>query len=327
VTTVIHSFSSTLDESIRGQWDSFLVAVQALRSQSDAIDEIAKKSLMLPFQSLISPYTNASLSINHFHPPTTTKLTPHPALGPHIAVLKTHIDILSDLTPTTLTRLAALSHKHNFLIFEDRKFIDIGATVQKQYHGGALRISEWAHIVNCSVLAGPGIVEALAQTAESSGMQSFVKEADAAGGVQGEKVGTGRGMLILAEMTSKGSLATGAYTAASVAIARQFPGFVIGFVATRGLGDVVVEEEKYAAPSSEEDFLIFTTGVNMSSTGDALGQQYNTPRKAVLGGADFIISGRGIYKAGDGSPKQVEEAALRYKKEGWETYLERTGQQ
>lgn len=48
---------------------------------------------------------------------------------------------------------------------------------------------------------------------------------------------------------------------------------------------------------------------------------YNTPRKAVMGGADFIISGRGIYKA-----ENAVEAALKYKKEGWEAYMERTGQ-
>jgi len=40
-----------------------------------------------------------------------------------------------------------------------------------------------------------------------------------------------------------------------------------------------------------------------------------------MGGADFIISGRGIYKA-----ENAVEAALKYKKEGWEAYMERTGQ-
>lgn len=229
-----------------------------------------------------------------------------PELGPHIAVLKTHIDILSDLSPATLSQLTSLSAKHNFLIFEDRKFIDIGSTVQKQYHGGALKIVEWSHIINCSVLPGPGIVEALAQTAESESVK----------GVDG-KVGGGRGLLILAEMTSKGSLATEGYTAASVAIARQFPSFVLGFVSTRSLSSISPSEQK----DDKEDFVVFTTGVNMSSAGDALGQQYNTPRKAVMGGADFIICGRGIYK-----DREPVEAAKRYKKEGWEAYLERTGQ-
>jgi orotidine-5'-phosphate decarboxylase len=57
-----------------------------------------------------------------------------------------------------------LAKKHNFVISEDGKFIDIGHTAQQQYHGGALRISEFAHVVNASVLAGEGMIEALEQT-------------------------------------------------------------------------------------------------------------------------------------------------------------------
>ena len=89
-------------------------------------------------------------------------------LGPPIAVFKTHIDIVSDFSEKTVQGLKDLSKQHNFMIFEDRKFVDIGNTVQKQYHGGTLRISEWAHLVNASVLAGDGIIEALSQTGTSA---------------------------------------------------------------------------------------------------------------------------------------------------------------
>lgn len=177
-----------------------------------------------------------------------------------------------------------------------------------------MRISEWAHIVNATMLPGPGIIEALSLTAESEEVGKLVKEGEE--GKEG-KAGMGRGMLILAEMTSKGSLATGEYTRASVEVARRFPKFVIGFVSTRSLSHV--EPEKKG--DEKEDFVLFTTGVNMSTKGDKLGQQYNTPRKAVIGGADFIISGRGVYAAED-----RVEAAVRYKTEGWDAYLERTGQ-
>lgn len=218
--------------------------------------------------------------------------------------MKTHIDILSDFGPETISGLKSLSEKHNFLIFEDRKFIDIGNTVQKQYHGGALRISEWAHIVNCSILPGEGIVEALAQTASADDFP----------------YGPERGLLILAEMTSKGSLATGEYTEASVQIARKYQRFVMGFVSTRSLNGV--SPAAAAEKEDEEDFVVFTTGVNLSSKGDKLGQQYQTPQSAIARGADFIIAGRGIYAAPD-----PVEAVKRYQQEGWDAYLARIGQQ
>ncbi|KAB8215504.1 humps family-domain-containing protein [Aspergillus novoparasiticus] len=236
---------------------------------------------------------------------TTTKelLDLADRLGPYIAVIKTHIDILSDFSEETIIGLKALAEKHNFLIFEDRKFIDIGNTVQKQYHGGTLRISEWAHIINCSILPGEGIVEALAQTASAEDFP----------------YGSERGLLILAEMTSKGSLATGQYTTSSVDYARKYKKFVMGFVSTRHLGEV---QSEVSSPSEEEDFVVFTTGVNLSSKGDKLGQQYQTPESAVGRGADFIIAGRGIYAAPD-----PVEAAKRYQKEGWDAYLKRVGAQ
>ena len=229
-------------------------------------------------------------------------------MGPYIAVLKTHIDIISDFSQATTDGLTQLSNKHNFLIFEDRKFVDIGNTVQKQYKGGALRIFDWAHIVNASVLAGEGIIKALDEVIAQAGASSE------------------RGILILAEMTSKGSLATGEYTRASVEIAQKYSQSVIGFVATRELSGYVSGNASERAPGCdhtdskgrEEDFVVFTTGVNMSSKGDALGQQYQTPTSAVKGGSDFLIAGRGIYAVPD--PIVAVKA---YREEGWNAYLAR----
>lgn len=220
------------------------------------------------------------------------------ALGPYIAVFKTHCDIVSDFSNDTIKELKKLSEKHDFLIFEDRKLVDIGNTVQKQYHGGILKLSEWAHFVNVSILGGPGIVEALSQTGLSDEVKAL-----------GD-----RGLLILAEMKSKGSLATGNYTQSSIDIARRFPEFAVGFVA---MGSLTRTAHK-SVPSPSEDFVVFTTGVDKSSKGDPLGQTYNTPSKAVAGGSDFIISGRGIYAAED-----PIGAAKAYQSEGWQAYLDR----
>lgn len=78
-----------------------------------------------------------------------------------------------------------------------------------------MHISDWAHIVNASIRAGEGIVEAMEQTVQAA---DFPYKGD-------------RALLVLAEMTTKGSLATGDYTKSSVEIARKHKDFVIGFYA------------------------------------------------------------------------------------------------
>lgn len=90
-------------------------------------------------------------------------------IGPSIVVLKTHYDLVAgwDYNPQTGTgaKLAALARKHGFLLFEDRKFGDIGSTVQLQYTAGTARIIDWAHIVNVNMVPGKAAVRALAEAA------------------------------------------------------------------------------------------------------------------------------------------------------------------
>jgi orotidine-5'-phosphate decarboxylase len=183
--------------------------------------------------------------------------------------------------------------------------------VQRQYHGGALRISEFAHVANISILSGDDVVSALAQVVSA---HEFPYKGQ-------------RAFLLLAEMTSRGSLARGQYTRRCVELAREHGDVVIGFVATTALGSGSERQEREAESKAEaegggqEDFLVFSTGINQSSKGDALGQQYQTPTKAVEGGTDFIIVGRGIYAADD-----PVAAAKSYQREGWEAYLKRVGE-
>jgi orotidine-5'-phosphate decarboxylase len=159
--------------------------------------------------------------------------------------------------------------------------------VKHQYSKGIYKIAEWADITNAHPLPGDGIVSGLKEVG----------------------LPLGRGLLLLAEMSSKGSLATGTYTEAAVEMARRHKDFVIGFIAGRQL-----------ISNDGEDFIVMSPGVGLDTSKDGLGQQYRTPKNVIFeSGSDIIIVGRGIY----GNDKDVIAEAQRYRDAGWNAYLER----
>lgn len=202
-------------------------------------------------------------------------------LGPEICVLKTHVDILTDFTLMFTQELMKLAQKHQFLIFEDRKFADIGNTVRQQYQQGIYHIADWADIVNAHSVSGPGIISGLAEV-------GLPKQ---------------RGLLLLAEMSSVGNLINADYIQKTVRMAEQFPEFVLGFIAQRKI-------------SNDPWWLYMTPGVQLEEGKDTLGQQYVTPTKALLENeSDIIIVGRGILQA-----KDPLLEAKKYRQAGWDAY-------
>lgn len=203
------------------------------------------------------------------------------AVGPYISVLKTHIDIVNDYTQETVKQLQKLAQKHRFLIFEDRKFADIGNTVAGQYEEGIYRINSWAHLINAYAIAGPGIIEALQR---------------------GSRVHQ-NGLLLIAELSSKDNLIDTLFTKRTVELALRYPQFVVGFIAQHRL-------------TGDPTHIYMTPGVQMDAEGDMLGQRYFSPYNAIVErGTDFIIVGRGITQH-----PNWQEAAKIYQNAGWEAH-------
>jgi uridine monophosphate synthetase len=109
------------------------------------------------------------------------------------------------------------------------------------------------------------------------------------------------GVVAIIGMSSKGTLTTNSYREEALKVSLSHPN-VIGGVSQNEI---------------PEELLLFTPGVNLADSGDGKGQQYNTPEHVFKNlHTDFIIVGRGIYKS-----ENPETAAITYKNEGWNAYV------
>ena len=185
-------------------------------------------------------------------------------LGPYIVMLKTHIDILDDFQPELIEQLQGLAQKHEFFIFEDRKFADIGNTAKLQYAEGVYHIASWADFITTHALPGEGMLTALKEVGLPLGHAS----------------------LMLVQMSCKGNLLNDAYQKEAIRMGQAHPDFVAGFIA----------QQRF---SGTEAFLCCTPGISLVAQGDTTGQQYKTPRDAMIQGSDILIVGRGLYQAKD----------------------------
>ncbi|CAO1612996.1 unnamed protein product [Sympodiomycopsis kandeliae] len=281
----------------------------ATKSYSDRVASFSNPAAKQLLETMERKKTNLCVSVDVTKKADLLRVVD--SVGPDVCLVKTHIDIVEDFDQDLVHQLTALSKQHDFLIFEDRKFADIGNTVSLQYSSGVHKIASWSHITNAHLVPGPGIITGLAEVGQP----------------------LGRGLLLLAEMSSKGNLTGGQYGKQCVQEAyNDSTGFTCGFIAMNRI------DESHFPPSakshSQRDFLVLTPGVGLDVTGDGKGQQYRTPDQVIReSGCDVIIVGRGIYgsllKEGN-TPEafaKVKEQAARYKKAGWEAYLTRIGHQ
>ena len=211
-------------------------------------------------------------------------------VGDQIVMLKTHVDIIDDYNEKFVPKLQEYAKQQNFLIFEDRKFADIGNTVRHQFRNGVYKIADWAEYVTVHMVAGELILKGLFEGIDN------------------------RAGFVLARMSSKGNLLNETYTRKCFEAAKRNPQWVAGFI---GHGNSVEDIKRFKAkfPRSE---LLMMPGVKKEAGSDAMGQQYITIEDAVRGGADCIIVGRGILQA----ENPTKEATL-YRERAWKAFQKR----
>lgn len=180
----------------------------------------------------------------------------------NIIMIKLHCDIIEDFTKDFIEKLTEICMSNNILIFEDRKFSDIGSTFVKQFTGGHYKISSWCNITNFHTIVGDGIVK------------EFNKNK------QKHQYG-----LMIAEMSNEGNLIDDYYTQKTIEIAKSNREDIIGFICQQKISD--------------NSFIYCVPGISLEAKNDNSNQKYTHPITAIENGADILIIGRGIINKQD----------------------------
>ncbi|CAJ0962031.1 unnamed protein product, partial [Mesorhabditis belari] len=203
------------------------------------------------------------------------------AAGPSIIALKIHADIIVDFNQDFTVKLRQIASKHDFLLFEDRKFADIGNVIDLQLKGFH-NICDWADMVTCHAVQGSeSIISSFKKYVSSDASQI-------------------KGILLIAELSAKGSLTTPDYAEKAISVGEENSDVVSGFICQ-------------TQASNHPGMLNWTPGVNESKQQDGKGQQWRTIEKAIVEqGNDIIILGRAITE--NSNPAQELE---RYQVAAW----------
>ena len=213
-------------------------------------------------------------------------------VGPYLAALKTHVDLIDDWSAEAWKLFCKKAKDMDLLIFEDRKFADIGK-ISRDQMAGIYDIRNWADLVTAHLISGQDIVDGL-----HAGWSD---------------VGRNGGVLLLAQMSSRGNLLSPEYTETVVKSGSSHNG-VFGFI---GNGSRP-EDLKNLRNQVGQGKLIWTPGVNIAVGDGEMGQRYGAPGDAIHAGSDCIIVGSGIHNS-----KNPAESAKVYAEVSWNALLER----
>lgn len=287
VATFISNCQIKMDGSMVEPINETIVELNRRKMTFEARAEHAKCAIAKKlFHLMATKETNLCVAVDL--PKTDLILNLVEQIGPHICVLKTHVDVIEDFSENFVKSLTSLAEKYNFLILEDRKFADIGNTVSMQYSKGIYSICNWADLVTCHSLPGKGVLDGL-----KNGVGDY----------------SNKGVFLLAEMSSKGNLINTKYTKDTMELALDDGNddFIAGIVC-QNLGVV-----------TNPGLIQLTPGVQLDQTNDELSQQYNSPETVVRDrGADIAVVGRGITNA-----TNAAATAKEYRDQLWAAYCDR----
>jgi uridine monophosphate synthetase len=198
-------------------------------------------------------------------------------LGQFICMVKTHWDQMefkdTSHEKETAKALHALADKHMFLLFEDRKLLEIGAVVRKQWKRLTQFYKPNAVTVHCG--AGDGAVRAVAEETPDIGI------------------------IVVAQLSTLHGTAeeNNQYTRTAISLARRWRESVCALVAQERL---------------DSSFLHMTPGIKKSLEGinmwqDNQGQRWRSPGE-VHEFADVLIVGRALWQADN--PVEVAKSII-----------------
>ena len=128
-------------------------------------------------------------------------------LKSYIIIVKIHCDIIKDFSKKFIDTLLDICDKNEILIFEDRKFGDIGNTFKNQFLGGIYKIQSWCDITNFHSLVGNGTLDEFKNCKQKL-----------------------QGGLLVAQMSNKGNFLDEDYTKKTIDLASSYRNEIFGFI-------------------------------------------------------------------------------------------------